>query len=112
MRMCDEHPNIIAWASEPLRIPYTHPLTGKTTIYIPDFVVEYIDGANRRHVEMIEIKPSTQTYVTEAKSKKDKEALVVNMSKWQAAQKFCAKHGIKFRVLTEKEIYHNYKKKK
>ena len=28
MRLCDEHPNVHKWASESIRIPYRHPLTG------------------------------------------------------------------------------------
>ena len=35
MRLCDEHPNVYKWASESIRIPYRHPLTGKYTIYVP-----------------------------------------------------------------------------
>ena len=37
MRMCDSHPSIIQWSSEPVRIPYKHPFTGKQSMYVPDF---------------------------------------------------------------------------
>ena len=43
MRLCDEHPNVYKWASESIRIPYRHPLTGKYTIYVPDFFIVYND---------------------------------------------------------------------
>ena len=39
MRLCDEHPNVYKWASESIKVPYRHPLTGKYTIYVPDFFV-------------------------------------------------------------------------
>ena len=31
MRMCDAHPNITGWASEAIKIPYIHPITGRRT---------------------------------------------------------------------------------
>ena len=43
MRMCDSHPNILAWASESHRIPYRNPVTGKNTNYVPDFFIVYED---------------------------------------------------------------------
>ena len=39
MIMFDNNPNIISWASEPLKIPYRNPFTGKQTVYVPDFLV-------------------------------------------------------------------------
>jgi hypothetical protein len=43
MRLCDEHPNVYQWASEAIKIPYRHPITGKYTIYVPDFFIVYMD---------------------------------------------------------------------
>ena len=43
MRFCDNHPSIIGWASESLRIPYRNPFTGKQTVYVPDFLITYQD---------------------------------------------------------------------
>ena len=34
MAFCDDNPNIVAWASEPVRISYQNPLTGKLTGYV------------------------------------------------------------------------------
>ena len=42
MKMCDEHAYIQAWASEAVKIPYRNPLTGKHTIYVPDFFIAYV----------------------------------------------------------------------
>ena len=38
MKFCDENPSIQAWASEAVKIPYRNPLTGRHTIYVPDFL--------------------------------------------------------------------------
>ena len=38
MNMCDNNPAIANWASEAVKIPYRCPLTGKQTIYVPDFL--------------------------------------------------------------------------
>ena len=43
MRMLDEHPGVAKWASEAIQIPYRNPLTGKPTIYVPDFFIQYAD---------------------------------------------------------------------
>ena len=41
MRMCDNHPAVLSWASAPVRIPYSHPFTGQYTHYVPDFIMVY-----------------------------------------------------------------------
>ena len=63
MRFCDNHPNIVKWASENVKIPYRHPLTGKITNYVPDFMVQYVDKNGKTLVELIEIKPKSQTII-------------------------------------------------
>ena len=37
MNFCDTNENVMQWASEPVRISYRHPLTGRMTTYVPDF---------------------------------------------------------------------------
>ena len=61
MRLCDEHPNVAKWASESIKIPYRHPMTGKYTVYVPDFFIVYVDKNGRKHAEMVEVKPKSQT---------------------------------------------------
>ena len=51
MRMLDEHPGVFNWASESVQIPYRDPLTGKYTIYVPDFFVVYKDKNGKKHAE-------------------------------------------------------------
>ena len=49
MRLCDEHPNVYQWASESIKIPYRHPLSGKYTVYVPDFFIVYMDKDGKKH---------------------------------------------------------------
>jgi len=108
MRILDDHPNIIAWASEAHRIPYRNPATGKNSNYVPDFFIVYEDKNKVRKAEMIEIKPAGQT-LAHAKSNMQKAAAIVNEAKWQAAKVFCDRQGVGFRVLTENELFNNPK---
>jgi hypothetical protein len=105
MRMCDNNPSILQWASESIRINYKNPFTNKATIYVPDFFVRYIDASSKIHSEVWEVKPDTQTTLENARSTKDQAAAVLNMYKWQAARAWCAAQGISFRILTEKDIF-------
>ncbi len=101
----DNHPSVIQWASEAIRIPYINPLTGANSIYIPDLFMVYQDRYSKRHAEVIEIKPLKESALEYAKTKRDKAALAVNMVKWQCAQKWCAAKGFHFRVLTEQQLF-------
>jgi len=102
---CDNNPAVIQWASEPFMIPYRNPLTGKNTIYVPDFLMIYIDKAQKKHAEVIEVKPLKETSFESAKSTRDKAAVALNMAKWAAARAFCATNGMVFRIVTEHDIY-------
>lgn len=105
MNMFDGHPNVHKWASESVKIPYINPLTGKATIYIPDFIVQYIDKKGKQHVELIEVKPLNQSISEKARGMKNKIALAINKSKWTSANKWAQKHGMVFRVITEKDMF-------
>ena len=111
MRVCDNHPSIVAWASESHRIPYYNPIKKKNTVYVPDFFVVYEDKEGVRRAEFIEIKPSKQI-IGAARSQEQKLQAVINEAKWQAAKAFASKQGVGFRVLTENELFNNTKKLK
>jgi hypothetical protein len=113
MKMCDENVNIEKWASESIRIPYRNPLTGKNTIYVPDFFVSFVDKNNMKHAELWEIKPESHA-VKEAvgKSKNNQAQFIINMAKWEAARAFCRQQGIAFRIITEHDLFYSTKKKK
>lgn len=104
-RMCDRHPNIVSWASEPIKIPYMNPLTHKLSVYVPDFLMVYKDKNGNRHQDLIEVKPMKETKLSEARSQGDKLKYAVNMAKWQAAAIFCKNHGLNFKVINENELF-------
>jgi hypothetical protein len=107
MMFCDNNPKIVQWSSESVRIPYRNPLTGKQTVYVPDFLITYQNNG-KLVAEMIEIKPKKQTMITEkVKSARDRAAVAVNHAKWAAAQAWCSRMGIKFRVITEDDIFYS-----
>lgn len=109
MKFLDNNPSIVGWASEPFPIPYVKPTTGRVHRYFPDFFVEYFDKDGILMKEIIEVKPHSQTRRTRSKNPKTKLyediAFAVNVAKWQAAKQFCDDNDIKFRILTENEIY-------
>lgn len=110
MRVFDEHPYVLNWASEPISIPYQNPLTGRWTVYIPDFLVVYADRNGAQHCEMIEVKPlkerpDYQRRQGERLSARTKLAQALNAAKWSAAAKWCAKNGVHFRVASEDELF-------
>ncbi len=116
MRKFDEHPSIIAWASETVSIPYQNPLTGKWSMYIPDFLVVYQDRHGQKRGEIIEVKPlrerpDYQKKQNERLSQRTKLAQIVNAAKWAAAVKFCTKNQLSFRVASEDEMF-AYRRKK
>ena len=112
MTFCDNNPNVMAWASEPVRITYKHPLTGKLTSYVPDFVVVYRDSNGKKNAELIEIKPANQSNPKFARGRAQQAQVAINYAKWDAATHWAKKRGMKFRVLNEGDIYSNTKKPK
>ena len=84
--LLDSDVDVTSFDVEPFEIPYIH--KGKPHNYIPDLVIRFIDG----HVEVWEIKPSSQTL------------LEVNQAKWSAADAICKTRGWQFVVYTETGI--------
>jgi hypothetical protein len=112
MNFCDTNESVKKWSSEPVKIPYKDPLTGKQTVYIPDFLITYVDKAKRELVEMIEIKPASQTLKEKVGNNPYNQAqFIKNQAKWAAAAAWCQQQGIKFRIMNETDIYGGGKKK-
>jgi hypothetical protein len=106
MRFLDNNDHILQWASESISIPYRNPITGKQSIYVPDFLITYKNRNNQMIAEVIEIKPKKQS-VVESKMKANERAVVaVNYAKWDQAVKWCRKQGLLFRVITEDDLWH------
>ena len=110
---CDNNPAVQQWSSEPVKIPYRDTLTGKQTVYVPDFLITYVDRNERKHVEMVEIKPANQMILEKVgKNPYNQAQYVKNMAKWSAATQFCKQRDIRFRVINEHDLFVNTKKKK
>lgn len=115
MMQLDHDPQVVEWASEENPIAYTSPVdayTGRVHRYFPDFFVKKRDGTTY----IIEVKPAEQCLPPKKPKKSDtakrqkqflKESMTyaVNQAKWQAAEKYCARKGWNFIVITEKEIF-------
>jgi hypothetical protein len=113
MRMLDEHPGVQSWASESIQIPYRDPLSGRSTIYVPDFFIVYVDKDKKKHAEVVEVKPSNQTLREKVgKSRYNQEQYIKNLAKWEAAVSWCKQQGIKFRVVNEDDIFHQGNKRR
>ena len=112
MRFCDEHPSVTQWSSESIRIPYRNPLSGKQTIYVPDFLIAYADKKGKSRVELIEVKPENQTVKEKlGRSRANQAHWVVNQAKWEAARAWCKQKGIFFRIVNEGDIFHQGKRR-
>jgi hypothetical protein len=107
MSFCDNNPSILQWASEAIHINYRNPLTGKNTIYVPDFLITYQDANGSQKAEVVEIKPLKETTLEGAgKNPRNQAAAILNMAKWEAARQWCRAHNLTFRVVTENDIFH------
>ena len=106
MRYCDLNEDILYWASEELPVRYYNPLDKKYHRYFPDFVVKTVNNEKF----MIEIKPSRQVAKPKPPKKKTKSYMresfeyIKNQAKWQAAKSYCEDNGLKFKIITEKEL--------
>ena len=114
LNYCDNHPEILKYASEELVIPYFSPVDQRWHRYYVDFVmlVRTKSGEIKRFA--VEVKPFAQTQMPTLQPKNSKQRMrlineistyAVNQAKWKAAQDFCGKKDMEFVVITEKELY-------
>jgi len=102
----DHDPNVIRWASEEIIIPYYSTVNKKVRRYFPDVYYETRD--NKKY--LVEVKPFAQC-IPPKKSKNQRKFLneaktyTINQDKWKAARNWCKERGIKFKILTEKELF-------
>jgi hypothetical protein len=105
MIFLDNNEHILQWASESVSIPYRNPLTGRQSMYIPDFLVTYRGQNNTMRAELIEIKPKSQSLIEEKQSQRDRAQVAINYAKWDAATKWARQNGLTFRVINEDQIF-------
>jgi len=110
MEYCDKNPNVVQWASEPFPIRYYLPTDGKWRKYFPDFLMTTQTKDGNFKKTLVEIKPANQTRPPKKGNKKKATILrehktwIMNQSKWEAAQNYCNRQGISFKIFTEKEL--------
>ena len=107
MQFLDNNDHVMQWASESIQIPYRNPITGKQSIYVPDFLITYRTRQNTLIAEVVEIKPKKQSVIESKMSNRDRMVVAINYAKWDSATKWCARNGLKFRVLTEEDMFRN-----
>jgi hypothetical protein len=110
MKFADANSKILYWQSESVPIPYIKPTDGKIHRYFIDFTfyLQEKDGTLSKY--LIEYKPFKQTLLPVKGKKRDRTFLteqmnyVINQAKWKAAREFANYHGMKFLVVTEKDL--------
>jgi hypothetical protein len=98
----DHNPDVEKWNSEELVIPYTCKTDNRGHRYFPDILAKFKNGK----VLLIEIKPHHQTVPPSGKTKTSRmlnETLTYakNISKWEAATKYCNERGWVFQIWDE-----------
>ena len=110
-KWCDINPNILLWASESLAIQYYDENNKKNRRYYPDFIMVIKDKEGKEKVYVVEIKPWAQTQPPVRGNKKESTFLnevatyQTNLTKWNAAEKYCKQHGNFFKILTERDLF-------
>ena len=112
----DTNSNVTAWASEGIVVPYYNDIDKKVHNYFIDLIaaIKQPDGTIQKF--LIELKPYLQTVPPGHNApahKGNKKASTVlyenlmwhkNQCKWKAASEYAAKKGMKFIILTEKQL--------
>lgn len=115
MRYMDDNINVIKWGYECISIQYINRIDTKIHRYFPDFYAEIINNQGELNKFIIEIKPLTQTSPPKQPKNNNQKAqkrylneastYIINMCKWEACNDFCNKHGLIFKLVTEKELF-------
>ena len=71
-----------------------------------------LDKNGKKHAEMVEVKPKAQMSMEAAgKSMGKKKQVVINYAKWEAATAYAKQRKIRFRVVSEEDLFHNGSRK-
>lgn len=99
----DNHTDVKSWVSEETIIPYICATDRKPHRYFVDIKVTFKNGKTY----LIEIKPKKETVQPKPRGRKTQKYLtevltyMKNISKWEAANSYCKKHGYTFEVWHE-----------
>ena len=107
----DNNPNVVAWASESIIVPYYNPVDRKNHRYYVDLIAAIKDHTGKVTKYLIEVKPYSQTFIPTPSSRKKPSTVMYenlmynqNKCKWEAASAYAEQKGMKFIVLTEKYL--------
>lgn len=110
MMYCDRKSFVVKWGSESVIVKYYDPTKKRQRRYFVDFnmTIREKDGTLQKY--WVEIKPHSQTRPPVAGRKRQKTLIRENVewernkAKWTAAVKSAKARGIKFIILTEKDL--------
>jgi len=110
IKYADFNKHVVKWSCEPFHVPYIKPTDGKPHRYFIDLFLEFATGDKF----IVEIKSSGETKPPRKPSKKTDKAInnyqralmtyAINQAKWKYAEQFAIERGMKFIILTEKEL--------
>ena len=110
-RMCewlDYNNSVAKWSSESHRIPYFDPTSNSNRIYYPDFYVRFKNG----NQFIAEVKPTKDCRLPKKRGGKSDRTMqirertfLVNKAKFEAAKKYCKNLGMRFVIITEKDLF-------
>jgi len=108
----DMHPDVIQWGAENVIVPYYSTADGRNRRYMVDLFVKYKDEKGQVIKELVEIKPFCQTQPPKKTRRKKQSTYLkesytfqVNIDKWKAASLYAKKRKMRFRIITEKNIF-------
>ena len=110
MRWCDTNSSVVEWGSETTVIPYRSPVDNKLHRYFVDFYIKVVTKQGTTIRYLVEIKPEKFTKPPEIPKRQTKRFIEevfqygVNQAKWKSADEYCIDKGMKFLVLTEKDL--------
>ena len=104
----DRNPKILQWSSESIVVKYFDPVKNKVRRYYPDFYL--LTNIGEKFI--VEVKPYKETKPPTNRGNKSKKTRIyesktwfTNQAKFKAAVNWCDKMGMKFRIVSEKELF-------
>ena len=110
MKYCDLTESVKEWQSEEFFIPYVSPVDKRIHRYFPDFWVKKRNSTGIIEQVVIEVKPQKHIDPPKVQKRKTRRYMgemarhAVNMRKFEVAERFCSDRGMKFQLMTEKEL--------
>ena len=108
MYYLDHNPNIVRWNYEPMPIKYIDESTNERKVrnYYIDFTA-IVKNRTSYHTVWIEVKSESEMRPPSNRVKDKASAMKIwmkNQSKWKAARELAEAKGIKFVIISEKEL--------